>query len=67
MTPINKNERLVLSYQFAFFNPKDYNIIHEVIFILVSENRLLFERMLSWLHTQFMKMAGYFLVENTVI
>lgn len=56
---LNDNERLVLSYQFAFFNPKDYNIIHEVIFIPVSDNRLLFERIFSWILTQFNLCPAY--------
>lgn len=46
-------ERRILSYQFAFYDPKDFQKIHEVVFLPVCERRLPLERMMSWILTEF--------------
>ena len=54
-----KQKRFVLSYQFAFFEPNDYDKIHEVIFLPVSATRLSLWRMLSWILTQYKLCEAY--------
>ncbi len=48
-----EKDRLILSYQYAFYDPKDFEKIHEVVFLPVSERRLSSWQMLSWILTEF--------------
>ena len=48
-----EKERYIVSYQFACYDRKDFNKIHEVVFLPISNHRLSFWRMMSWILTEF--------------
>ena len=51
--------RFILSYQFAFYDPNDYDKIHEVIFLPASKSRLSLWHMLSWILTKYHLCAAH--------
>ena len=55
----NNQKRFILSYQFAFHEPNDYDKIHEVVFLPASQSRLSFWHMLSWILAEYNLCEAY--------
>lgn len=55
----DEKNRLVLSYQFAFFDSEDQNIIHQCVFFPTDEKRLPLWRVIGWIITKYNLCKGY--------
>ena len=55
----DEKNRFVLSYQFAFFDSEDQNIIHQCVFFPTDEKRLPLWRVIGWIITKYNLCKGY--------
>lgn len=54
-----ENDRLILSYQFAFYDPNNHNVVHQCVFFPAVKKRLPFWRMISWILTRYNLCEAY--------
>ena len=55
----SENERFILSYQFAFYDPSNHDIIHQCVFFPSVKKRLSFWRMMSWMLAKYNLCKAY--------